>query len=131
MIETPYFTPGVGLEYDSRQAGFKRAIYYGSAGFIDPRTWTLDPALFYMHHRRHSPHLLRRTILKSAFAGSLRMAFFTSAVMAGGAYAGMDPFDVTPGYGMTPTDQGVTIDGELLSSSDALLFGLDTHRYYM
>ncbi len=131
MIEVPYYTPGVGFDEEARRAGTKRALYYGSAGFIDPRTWTLDPALFYVHHRRSSPHLLRRTIVKSAYAGSMRMAFMTSVVMAAGAYMGMDPLDVTPGYGMTPTNQGLTIDGELQSPSDSLRFGLDTQQYYM
>ncbi len=131
MIEVPYYTPGVGFDEESRRAGTKRAFYYGSGGFVDPRTWTLDPALFYVHHRRHHPHLLRRAVLKSAFAGSMRMAFMTSVVMAVGAYLGMDPFDVTPGYGMTPTNQGLSIDGESHSASDMLRFGLDTTRFYM
>ncbi len=131
MIEVPYFTPGVGFDEEARSAGVKRAVYYGSAGFIDPRTWTMDPALFYTYHRRSSPHLMRRTVMKSAFAGSMRMALVTSAVYASVAYMGGDPLNVTPGYGHTPGDGGMTVDGEYHSYSEYLARGLDSRQYYM
>lgn len=131
MIEVPYYTPGVGYDEAARRAGVKRAIYYGSSGFIDPRTWTLDPALFYVHHRRSSPHLMRRTIAKRAFAGSMRMAFVTSAYVGGVAYMGADPFNVTPGYGHTPVEGGMSVDGESYSHLEYLRRGLDTRKYHM
>ncbi len=131
MIEVPYYTPGVGFDESAHRAAKKRAIYYGSAGFLDPRTWTLDPGLFYFYRRRLYTTIPRRIILKSAFAGSIRMAAWTSVSVATAAYLGADPLNVTPGYGHTPEQGGVTVDGELHSLGEYFALGLDPRHYYM
>ena len=131
MIEVPYYTPGVGFDESAHRAGLKRAVYYGSAGFLDPRTWTLDPGLFYFYRRRLYPTIPRRVIVKSAFAGSIRMAAMTSLSVSISAYLAADPLNVTPGYGHTPERGGMTVDGELYSHGEYLSLGLDPRQYYM
>ncbi len=78
------------LDYQAEEAARKRAVYYGTAGLLDPRTYTLDAFAL----RSTGMSYLR------AVGVSIPVAVVGPAVVA---YAGLDPFDITPGYGVSPT----------------------------
>ena len=88
MMRVPYHG-----DPHARRAAVKRGFYYGSAGLIDPRTFTIDPWL-----------LVRSTGMsyRSAVAYSLRFAGATGLAMATAGFLGWDPMNVTPGYGYGP-----------------------------
>ena len=137
MIEVPHYTPGVGLDRDAHERGVTRAVYYGSTGILDPRALFLEPVLFYFHYRRLRDPMMpgwrvtRRSAIKAGYRMSARLAAVTVMFGALGGYTGADPLNVTPGYGHTPVEGGMTVDGEYHSYAEYLARGLDTRQYYM
>ncbi len=81
------------LDEQAVKAANKRAVYYGTAGVLDPRTYTIDAlalrstGMTYMH----------------ALGVSVPMAVLAPAATG---YVGLDPLNVTPGYGVTPPSRG-------------------------
>ncbi len=78
------------LDEQAVQAANKRAVYYGTAGLLDPRTYTLDA------------FVLRSTGMSYLRAVGVSLPAAT-VLPAAVTYMGLDPFDVTPGYGLSPT----------------------------
>ncbi len=79
----------------AHRRGVKRAATYFTFGYIDPRTYTLEP------------WAIARTTgtgMAMAFAASLQLAAVTAWTSAALGYMGYDPMNVTPGYGMSPGD---------------------------
>ncbi len=131
MIEIPHFIPGVGLDRAAHEAGLERGVYYAQAGFMDPRAYTLDPYMFYKRYRASSPLRSRAYSARAAFAGSMLLASYTSVLAGVTSYLGMDPMNVTPGYGHSPVDGRMTVDGVSYSFGEYVALGLDTSDYYM
>ncbi len=90
MIRHPYFLDGE-FQIDAHAAAMDRALYYGTAGLLDPRTYTVEP------------WMLRKAGMswRGAFLTSVRLASWTVALSASLGYLGYDPMNVTPGYGLT------------------------------
>ncbi len=84
MIRHPYVHRGF-LDHEAHDAAKDRALVYGSAGFLDPRTYTLDPYLM------HKAGLGWR----AAFATSARVATVVAPMVAATAYL-RDPLDTEP-----------------------------------
>jgi hypothetical protein len=118
MIQHPYVGHGA-IDHQALDAAQQRAEYYGMMGVYDPRTYTIDP-------------LIIRRVEKQPWKVVGRMSLHAMVVgVAFGAalgYMGYDPLNVTPGYGMTPGESAMTIDGVPVEPSD-LLF--DLSQLYM
>ncbi len=91
MIRIPYFHPGE-VDRQALDAANERAIYYGSMGLLDPRTYTMDALAFMAAERISYP---------AAVAVSLPLSVVAPAVVTWG---GLDPLDVTPDHGTSPKD---------------------------
>ena len=87
---THFFYDGRRHHRDAHRAAVKRAVVYGTGGFLNPTTYTVEPWA-----------LTRVTGMSfgSAILWNLRLAGVGSAIAATAGYLGLDPFDVTPGYG--------------------------------
>lgn len=118
MIEHPYYQLGK-LEREAHEAAKTRAIYYGAAGLVDPRTYTVDVYTI----RRLYKQPWRATIRMS-----LQAAGYGVAVGALFGYLGFDPLNVTPGYGFSPEGENMTVDGEPVNVRDQLF---DMRQFYM
>ena len=87
MMEHPYVRGGQ-LDRQAIEAANQRSVYYGTLGFMDPRTYTLDVFLI-------------RVIEKQTWKSTIRMsgqAAMIGAATAGlfGHYSPVDPFELTP-----------------------------------
>lgn len=98
MIEHAYVQAGE-LHVEAHDAAVERAFSYGTAGLLDPRTYTLEPYLF------------RRAGLSwsAAYRVSFMTALWTVPIAATMGYLGYDPLNLTPGYGIT-TDRETSRD---------------------
>ncbi len=98
MIVHPYHVPwdDEHLHGSAHRAAMKRGIVYATAGYIDPRTYTIDPWA-----------ISRVTGVSYRAAMVSSLSFATAAGLAVGAvaYMGADPLNVTPGYGLSPGDR--------------------------
>jgi len=105
MITAPYHAPWDDrhIHGSAHRAAIKRGLVYSTAGFIDPRTYTFDPWL-----------LVRGTGMSwsSALGISMRLAAVTGLFVGAVAYMGLDPLNVTPGYGFSPGDRRDRFGGE-------------------
>jgi hypothetical protein len=90
MIEHPYIEAGE-FHAEAHNAAMHRALYYGTGGLLDPRTYTLEPYIF------------RRAGLSwsAAYRASAMTALWTVPIAATLGYLGYDPLNLTPGYGIT------------------------------
>lgn len=90
MIQHPYVVGG-DFHSEAHAAAMDRAFYYGTAGLMDPRAYTLEP------------WLLRKAGMSwsAALRASAVMAIWTVPFAATFGYLGFDPLNVTPGYGLT------------------------------
>lgn len=97
MMIHPYHAPwdGQHIHGSAHRAAMKRGAVYATAGFIDPRTYTFDPWV-----------IVRSTGVpyRAAMATSMRLAVVTGLAVGTVAYMGLDPLNVTPGYGLSPGD---------------------------
>ncbi len=118
MMVHPYVRGGQ-LDRQAIEAANQRTVYYGTLGFIDPRTYTLDVYMI----RKVSKQSWKATLGLSVQAAAYGAAF--GAVMG---YLGYDPLNVTPGYGMSLEGGTVTLDG-VPAKPVELLF--DSRQYYM
>lgn len=89
MIQHPYVSHG-RLHHEAHTAAKHRAVFYGTAGFVDPKAHFVDPLMF-----------RRGSTWRGAWVRSMYLAGATGVVMATVGYLGFDPLNVTPGYGMT------------------------------
>ncbi|AXQ65495.1 MAG: hypothetical protein [Circular genetic element sp.] len=97
MMIHPYHAPwdNQHIHGSAHRAAMKRGAFYATAGFIDPRTYTVDPWF-----------IVRGTGMSwsSALGVSMRIASVTGLLVGAVAYMGVDPLNVTPGYGFSPGD---------------------------
>ncbi len=113
------YVQGGQLDRQAIEAANQRTVYYGTLGFMDPRTYTLDVYMI-------------RKMAKQPWAATIRLS--AQAAMIGAATAGVlghlgyDVLNVTPGYGYSPEGGTMTVDGVPVKPVD-LLF--DDRRYYM
>lgn len=138
MIEVPHYTPGVGLDRDAHERGVTRAVYYGSTGILDPRALFIEPIAFYLSRRRWKRHphdfywrYSRKSAIKAAYRTSSKLAAVSVVFGALAGYTGADPMNVTPGYGHTPVQGGMSVDGVQYSYSEYIALGLDPRKYQM
>ncbi len=89
MMEHPYVRGGQ-LDRQAIDAANQRTVYYGTLGFMDPRTYTLDVYMI----RRIGKHPWKSTIRLSGQAAMIGAA--TSGLF--GHYSPVDPFELTPEY---------------------------------
>ena len=118
MIEHPYYELAE-LDRDAHEAAKTRALYYGAAGFVDPRTYTVDV------------YTIRR-VYKQPWLGTLRLSLqaagYGAAYGATMGYLGFDLLNVTPGYGFSPEGESMTVDGVPVNVRDQLF---DMRQFYM
>lgn len=98
MIIHPYHVPWEGqhLHGPAHRAAMKRGAFYSGSGFIDVRTYTFDPWA-----------IVRTTGVpyRTAMLSSMRLAVVTGLMAGTIGYMGLDPLNVTPGYGLSPGDR--------------------------
>lgn len=118
MIRHPYVAHGE-IDHQALEAAQTRAVYYGSAGFADPRTYTLDV---------YAIRRLEKQPWKATVRLSLQAAAYGAAFYGAMGYLGVDPLNVTPGYGISPSGGVMTVDGEPMDYRRHLL---DLGQVYM
>ena len=99
----------------STRASHERGIYYGTMGVFDPRTYTLDlmaGRAAGLSMSRALGFSLANAVMGSAFAG----------------YIGIDPYNRTPGYGLSPGDFRDRRGRKLTKSR---VFWVDLEQLYM
>lgn len=98
MMTHPYHVPWEGqhIHGPAHRAAMKRGAVYATAGFLDPKAYTFDPWV-----------AMRFTGMSwtAAMGVSMRVASYTGLVLGAVAYMGLDPLNVTPGYGFSPGDR--------------------------
>lgn len=118
MIQHSYVGHGQ-IDHQALEAAKARAVYYGAAGFVDPRTYTLDV---------YAIRRLEKQPWKATVRLSLQAAGYGAAFGAAMGYMGIDPLNVTPEYGISPSGGVMTVDDEPMDYRRHLL---DWRQVYM